>query len=146
MEFYITIMDTGIDENGLCKRLHASVRGSPNSALKRNTISAARVDNQRVVTNRPLAGTRRRGATPEEDFALERELLKDGKECAEHVMLVDLGRNDVGKVAEHGSVQVRALWAEWRDGRSRKGMCWGWWHSTGACEGHLGKLGNWEVE
>jgi len=56
------------------------------------------VDNQRKVTNRPLAGTRRRGATPEEDKALERELLADEKECAEHVMLVDLGRNDVGKV------------------------------------------------
>ena len=58
-----------------------------------------RVDNQRKVTNRPLAGTRRRGVTPEEDKALEKELLADEKECAEHVMLVDLGRNDVGKVS-----------------------------------------------
>ena len=47
---------------------------------------------------RPLAGTRRRGATPAEDAALEAELLADEKECSEHVMLVDLGRNDVGKV------------------------------------------------
>lgn len=57
-----------------------------------------RVDNQGVVTNRPLAGTRKRGATPEEDKALEENLLADEKELAEHTMLVDLGRNDVGKV------------------------------------------------
>lgn len=57
-----------------------------------------RVDDERIVTNRPLAGTRRRGETPELDTQLEQELLADEKECAEHVMLVDLGRNDVGKV------------------------------------------------
>ncbi|MBP0492348.1 anthranilate synthase component I [Roseomonas indoligenes] len=61
-----------------------------------------------VVTVRPLAGTRRRGATPEEDLALERELLADPKERAEHLMLIDLGRNDVGRVAEIGSVKVTA--------------------------------------
>ena len=55
---------------------------------------------------RPIAGTRPRGRTPEEDVALEKELLADPKELAEHVMLVDLGRNDVGRVAETGSVQV----------------------------------------
>ena len=62
-----------------------------------------------VVTNRPLAGTRRRGATEEQDAALERELLADPKECAEHAMLVDLGRNDVGKVAKSGTVATPAL-------------------------------------
>ncbi|OGW60751.1 MAG: anthranilate synthase component I [Nitrospirae bacterium RBG_16_64_22] len=58
------------------------------------------------VTLRPIAGTRPRGKTREEDAALERELLADPKERAEHVMLVDLGRNDVGRVAETGSVTV----------------------------------------
>jgi len=60
---------------------------------------------------RPIAGTRRRGATPEEDLALEREMLADPKERAEHVMLVDLGRNDVGRVAEIGSVDVNEFFA-----------------------------------
>ena len=55
------------------------------------------------VTSRPLAGTRRRGATPTEDKALEEELLADPKERAEHIMLVDLHRNDVGRVAKVGS-------------------------------------------
>jgi anthranilate synthase component I len=59
-----------------------------------------------VIVNRPLAGTRRRGHTDEEDKALERELLSDPKELAEHLMLIDLGRNDVGRVAETGSVRV----------------------------------------
>ena len=60
----------------------------------------------RTVTNRPLAGTRRRGRDDAEDAALERELLGDEKERAEHVMLVDLGRNDVGRVCEQGTVEV----------------------------------------
>ena len=59
-----------------------------------------------VMTNRPLAGTRRRGATPAEDLELERELLADPKDRAEHIMLVDLGRNDVGRVAAPGSVKL----------------------------------------
>lgn len=59
--------------------------------------------------SRPLAGTRRRGKTPKEDLALEQELLADEKECSEHVMLVDLGRNDVGKVAQMGSVNVETF-------------------------------------
>lgn len=68
-----------------------------------------RLDHDRMVTNRPLAGTRRRGKSPQEDQALEKELLADEKECAEHVMLVDLGRNDVGKVAQMGSVNVETF-------------------------------------
>ncbi|MEM9589077.1 MAG: anthranilate synthase component I, partial [Planctomycetota bacterium] len=60
----------------------------------------------RVVTVRPLAGTRKRGSTDKEDRALEQELLADEKERAEHVMLVDLGRNDIGRVAEFGSVDL----------------------------------------
>jgi anthranilate synthase component 1 len=58
------------------------------------------------MTVRPIAGTRPRGKTPAEDLALEKELLADAKELAEHVMLIDLGRNDVGRVAETGSVKV----------------------------------------
>jgi anthranilate synthase component 1 len=59
-----------------------------------------------TVIVRPIAGTRRRGATPHEDKALEAELLADPKERAEHLMLLDLGRNDVGRVAEIGTVEV----------------------------------------
>ena len=59
-----------------------------------------------VVTVRPIAGTRRRGHTPEEDDAMEAELLADPKEIAEHLMLIDLGRNDVGRIAETGSVEL----------------------------------------
>jgi anthranilate synthase component I len=58
------------------------------------------------VTLRPIAGTRRRGATPAEDEELSADLLADEKERAEHVMLVDLGRNDVGRVAKYGTVKV----------------------------------------
>jgi anthranilate synthase component 1 len=62
-----------------------------------------------LVTTRPLAGTRPRGKTDAEDLALERELLADQKERAEHVMLVDLGRNDVGRVCQPGTVRVSDL-------------------------------------
>ncbi|MBC8201421.1 MAG: anthranilate synthase component I [Planctomycetes bacterium] len=64
-------------------------------------------DNQ--VTNRPLAGTRRRGKTQEEDLALEKELRGDEKEKAEHVMLVDLGRNDLGTVCMLGSIEIQRV-------------------------------------
>ena len=58
------------------------------------------------ITVRPIAGTRRRGRTPEEDRAMEEELVNDPKEIAEHLMLIDLGRNDVGRVAQTGSVKL----------------------------------------
>ncbi|MGH7942444.1 MAG: anthranilate synthase component I [Limisphaerales bacterium] len=63
----------------------------------------------RKVEIRPIAGTRRRGKNPDEDVALEKELLADPKERAEHVMLVDLARNDIGRVCDFGSVQVKEL-------------------------------------
>ena len=63
------------------------------------------------VTIRPLAGTRARGATPEQDKALERELQADPKERAEHLMLIDLARNDIGRIAKTGSVKVTESFA-----------------------------------
>lgn len=68
----------------------------------------ARLDHGEV-TVRPLAGTRRRGATEAEDVAMEEELLADPKEIAEHLMLIDLGRNDIGKVCQTGSVEVNEM-------------------------------------
>ncbi|MEX2502922.1 MAG: anthranilate synthase component I [Trueperaceae bacterium] len=70
--------------------------------------SLVRSDGRRVETL-PIAGTRKRGATPQEDDALADDLRGDAKERAEHVMLVDLGRNDLGRVCRHGSVQVPDL-------------------------------------
>src|SRR3546814_14926455 len=64
-----------------------------------------RVDNG-LVTVRPIAGTRKRGKSAEEDDALAAELLADPKEIAEHLMLIDLGRNDVGRVSDIGSVRL----------------------------------------
>ncbi len=65
----------------------------------------------RTVATRPIAGTRRRGATAEEDRQIAEDLLADAKERAEHVMLVDLGRNDLGRVCEYGSVEVEDFMA-----------------------------------
>ncbi len=65
----------------------------------------ARLENG-VVVNRPLAGTRRRGRDEQDDLAMERELRSDPKELAEHLMLIDLGRNDVGRIAKIGTVKV----------------------------------------
>jgi anthranilate synthase component 1 len=64
-----------------------------------------------LVTTHPIAGTRRRGKTPADDLALERELAEDEKERAEHIMLVDLGRNDIGRVSRPGTVRVPKLMA-----------------------------------
>lgn len=63
----------------------------------------------RLVEVRPIAGTRRRGATAEEDMRLEQELLADPKERAEHIMLVDLGRNDIGRVSDFGTVKAQEV-------------------------------------
>ena len=62
-----------------------------------------------TIEVRPIAGTRRRGRTPEDDLFMEEELKNDPKEIAEHIMLVDLGRNDAGRVAETGSIKVTEL-------------------------------------
>ena len=77
--------------------------GASPEILVRNEATG---DGQRKVTIRPLAGTRPRGATPEQDAQLAHELLADPKEIAEHVMLIDLARNDIGRIAEIGSVKV----------------------------------------
>lgn len=69
-----------------------------------------RVDDRQLFTH-PIAGTRRRGRTPEEDAALAEELVGDEKERAEHIMLVDLARNDIGRVARPGTVRVPRLMA-----------------------------------
>ena len=65
-----------------------------------------RVDNNNVATIRPIAGTRSRGKTSEEDKANEKDLLSDEKEIAEHLMLIDLGRNDLGRIAKTGTVNL----------------------------------------
>lgn len=62
------------------------------------------------VTVRPIAGTRRRGETDADDRLLEQEMLADPKEIAEHLMLIDLGRNDVGRISQAGSVEVTEKW------------------------------------
>ena len=78
------------------------VGASPEILVRNETTS----NGSRKVTIRPLAGTRPRGSTPEKDAELAKELLADPKEIAEHVMLIDLARNDIGRIAETGSVKV----------------------------------------
>ena len=73
------------------------IGSSPESLLKTR---------ERTVISNPIAGTKRRGRTTEEDLLIEKELKNDEKELAEHKMLVDLGRNDLGKISEFGTVQV----------------------------------------
>lgn len=82
------------------------VVGSSPEILVRQEIVTQEQRQKTMVTIRPLAGTRKRGATPEEDARLATELLADPKERAEHVMLIDLARNDVGRVAKTGTVEV----------------------------------------
>jgi anthranilate synthase component 1 len=78
------------------------VGASPEILVRNETAS----DGSKKVTLRPIAGTRPRGATPERDAELSKELLADPKEVAEHVMLIDLARNDLGRISEIGSVKV----------------------------------------
>ncbi|NYT78533.1 anthranilate synthase component I [Alcaligenaceae bacterium] len=82
------------------------VVGSSPEILVRQEIVHDAGGRKTIATIRPLAGTRRRGSTPEEDASLAEELLADPKERAEHVMLIDLARNDVGRVAKTGTVKV----------------------------------------
>jgi len=82
------------------------VGSSPEILVRHELRANADGRDDTIVTIRPLAGTRPRGATPAEDESLAKELLSDPKEIAEHVMLIDLARNDVGRIAEIGSVRV----------------------------------------
>ncbi|MGV3741424.1 MAG: anthranilate synthase component I [Burkholderiaceae bacterium] len=82
------------------------VGASPEILVRNETVSKDGSQNNRKITIRPLAGTRPRGSTPERDADLAKELLADPKEIAEHVMLIDLARNDIGRIAEIGSVKV----------------------------------------
>jgi anthranilate synthase component 1 len=99
---------------GLEDERETAQAGSPNSETVPIQLVGSspellvRVD-QRRIEYRPIAGTRPRSASEEEDFEIEQDLLADEKERAEHVMLVDLGRNDVGRVSKFGSVQVKKL-------------------------------------
>lgn len=78
------------------------VGASPEILVRNETLP----DGEKKVTLRPIAGTRPRGNTPERDAALAEELLNDPKEVAEHVMLIDLARNDLGRISEIGSVKL----------------------------------------
>ena len=82
------------------------VGASPEILVRNETLAGSTDPGQKKITIRPLAGTRPRGSTPESDAELGRELLADPKEIAEHVMLIDLARNDIGRIAQTGSVKV----------------------------------------
>jgi anthranilate synthase component 1 len=82
------------------------LRDQPQSASYRTDGLHPTVSEDAIVTVRPIAGTRPRGETQQQDAALAEELLADPKELAEHLMLIDLGRNDVGRVAQYGSVRL----------------------------------------
>ena len=84
---------------------HQLVGSSPEILVRQERRKIAGKE-QRIITVRPLAGTRPRGSTLEEDERLAKELLADPKEIAEHVMLIDLARNDIGRIAKIGSVKV----------------------------------------
>jgi anthranilate synthase component I len=89
---------------------HHVVGASPEILVrqeKRKTVNASGIEEiENIVTLRPIAGTRPRGATPARDVELAAELLADEKEIAEHVMLIDLARNDIGRIAQTGTVKV----------------------------------------
>jgi anthranilate synthase component 1 len=82
------------------------VGASPEILVRQEQITEGPDTSQTRVIVRPIAGTRRRGSTPAEDDALAQDLLADQKERAEHLMLIDLARNDVGRIARIGSVKV----------------------------------------
>ena len=82
------------------------VGASPEILVRQESITLPDQPEQQKITIRPLAGTRPRGATPEIDKQVEQELVNDPKERAEHVMLIDLARNDIGRIAQTGSVKV----------------------------------------
>jgi anthranilate synthase component I len=90
--------------DGTASSIHV-VGASPEILVRQETVATAE-GSENKVTIRPLAGTRPRGATPELDKAAEVELINDPKERAEHVMLIDLARNDIGRIAKTGSVKV----------------------------------------
>src|SRR6201993_1386335 len=97
---YLYFLRVGLDTSGR--------KASPTHIVGSSPELLVRVEGSRVEY-RPIAGTRQRAASEEEDLRLEAELRTDEKERAEHVMLVDLGRNDVGRVSEYGSVRVKDL-------------------------------------
>ena len=109
--FFLRFNPDGPLDAASAKTRRSASKQSPSKVVELTGSSPellVRVDHGRIEY-RPIAGTRPRGASEAEDEALEKEMLADEKECAEHVMLVDLGRNDVGRVSRFGSVKVDRL-------------------------------------